>query len=380
MAFMGHNGEEEGTEVSEKPQSPHHLPVSEENHGTSTKQPTFEVDPSEVAEAAQSPKQPSKLEETHSISTESAVSKVDISEQPRTPQTPTHPSTVEEKGDGSTESPTPKGDDSEVAEPSQSSTHPSSTEENQNGSSKTINSIRKEGQHDEDSKHSCSCPNLGEPGGDTSDGKIPSSPAKLGNIEVMESIHTGKEDRGDVSQSQAVDSVPANSDGVKEAEVKIVLEYDVQTEVDATQGSSDTAEEATHLEVKVHDDNVNTAGNEDESNQKVEAVASVVEQEDNTREQIEYVRSKSINVEHESDLRDGLEATSEDVPAEKIDVNTHANDFRNEETKQESDRSTKSLTPESVDSVVELDKLRHEMKMMDAALQGAARQSQVSLP
>ena len=55
-----------------------------------------------------------------------------------------------------------------------------------------------------------------------------------------------------------------------------------------------------------------------------------------------------------------------------------ASDFRKQEKTQESARSTYSPTPESADSVIELEKLRREMKMMRAALQGAARQSQVS--
>jgi TATA element modulatory factor len=389
MAFMGHNGEEDGTEASEKPQSPQNLSAVEENHGTPTKKPTPEVDASEVAETAQSPEQASKIEETHTVSTESAVSKVDISEQLSTPQTPTHPPAVEEKGGDSTESPTPMGDASEVAEPSQSPTHPSTTEgENQNGSSETISSIRKEEQHHQDSEHSVPSDEtlpiqLGDSGGDTSDGKVPSSPSKLdpsSKVEVLGSIHTGKEDTGDVSQSQAAGSIPGNSDGVNEPEVKIVQESDVQTEVYATQTSSDTVEETTHLDVKVHDGNINTAGNEDESNQMMEGVASVVEREDNTREQIEDLRSKSVNVEHRLNSRNGLEATSEDVPAEQIEVDSTANDLRNEETKQESVRIMNQLNPESVGSVVELDKLRREMKMMEAALQGAARQSQVSFP
>jgi TATA element modulatory factor len=389
MAFMGHNGEEDGTEVSEKPQSPQNLSAVEENHGAPTKKPTPEVDASEVAEAAQSPEQPSKIEETHRVSTESAVSKVDISEQLSTPQTPTQPSAAEEKGGNSTESPTPMGDASEVAEPSQSPTHTSTTEEeNENGSSETTSSIRKEEHHHQDSEHSVRSDEtlpiqLGDSGGDTSDGKVPSSPSKLdpsSKMEVLESIHTGKEDTGGVPQSQAAGSIQGNSDGVNEAEVKIVQESDVQTEVYATQASSDTVEEITHLEVKVHDGNINTAGNEDESNQTMEGIASVVERKDNTREQIEDLRSKSVNVEHESNSQNGLEATSEDVPAEQIEVDSTANDFRNEETKQESVRIANQLNPESVGSVVELDKLRREVKMMEAALQGAARQSQVSFP
>lgn len=383
MAFMGHNGEEDGTQVSEKAQSLQDSSAAEENYGTPTKQPTSEVDASQEAETAQSPKQPSKLEENHKISTESAASKVDVSEQPRTPQTPTHPSAAEENGDNSNESPTPKGDASEVAVPSQSPTHQSPTEENHNGSSETISSIRKEGEHHQDREQSspsdeASVTQLGESGGDTSD----ASPANLdqsSNTEMAGSIHTGKEDMDDanVSQPQLVDSMPGNSDDVNEAEVKIVEEPDALTEINATQDNSDTTDEVTSQEAKVHDDSINTAENEEESNQMAEGVASVVLQDDNAREQLQDLRSKSINVEHDSDSRNGLEATSEDTPAKPIEVVLPASDFRNEEKKHESVISTGSVTPQLIDSVVELEKLRREMKMMEAALQGAARQSQV---
>ncbi|GJN15200.1 hypothetical protein PR202_gb02094 [Eleusine coracana subsp. coracana] len=386
MAFMGHNGEEDGTEESEKPQSPKHSLAAEENHGTPTKQPAAEVDASEVSETTQSPKHPSEVEETQRTSTESAVSKVDVSEQPGTPQTPTHSSAAEENGDSSYESPATKGDASEVADPSQSPTHPSTAEEKDNDSSVTISSVTKEDQHHQDSEHSCpsdeaSLTQLGESGGDTSDGAVSSSPANLdqsSNMEMAGSIHTEKDDMADanVPQSQLADSMPVNPDDVNEAEVKIVQESNVQTEINATQDSSETNDKVTLLQVKVRDDNISTAENEDESNQMVEGVASVMVQDDNTSEQLEVLESKSINVEHDSDLRNGLEATSENTPAKTIEVVSPANDFRNEEKKQDSVRSANSLTPGSVDSVVELEKLRREMKMMEAALQGAARQSQ----
>jgi len=57
-----------------------------------------------------------------------------------------------------------------------------------------------------------------------------------------------------------------------------------------------------------------------------------------------------------------------------------ASDFTREEKIPESVRSTDSQILDSVVSVAELEKLRREMKMMEAALQGAARQSQVSFP
>ncbi|KAK3138026.1 hypothetical protein QOZ80_5AG0363470 [Eleusine coracana subsp. coracana] len=387
MAFMGHNGEEDGTEESEKPQSPKHsLAAEEENHGTPTKQPAAEVDASEVSETTQSPKHPTEVEETQRTSSESAVSKVDVSEQPGTPQTPTHSSAAEEKGDSSYESPATKGDASEVADPSESPTHPSTAEEKDNDSSETISSVMKEDQHHQDSEHSCpsdeaSLTQLGESGGDTSDGTVSSSPANLdqsSNMEMAGSIHTEKDDMADanVPQSQLADSMQVNPDDVNEAEVKIVQESNVQTEINATQDSSETNDKVTLLEVKVRDDNISTAENEDESNQMVEGVASVMVQDDNTSEQLEVLGSKSINVEHDSDLQNGLEATSENTPAKTIEVVSPANDSRNEEKKQDSVRSANSLTPGSVDSVVELEKLRREMKMMEAALQGAARQSQ----
>ncbi|XP_062232121.1 golgin candidate 5-like [Phragmites australis] len=385
MAFMGHNGEEDGTEASEKPQSPKHSSAAEENRGTPTKKHTSEVDASEGSETAQSPKQPSKLEETHRNSTESAVSGADVSEQPMTPHTPTHPSAAEEKLDGSIESPTPKGDASEVSEPSQSPTHPSTAEENHSGSIET-SSIRKENQDYQDSKHLG--PNdealpsqLGESGRDTPDVGASSSPTKLdqsSDMETAESIHTGKEDTadGNSSQSQPADSMLGNSDDVDEAEGKIVQEFDVQKVRSTPQESSDTVDKLTYLEVTVHDDNTNTAENEDESNQTEAGVASVVGQEEDAREQLEDLRSKSIISEHDSNSQNELVVTSADMPGGPVEVGSPANSLRKEEKMQESIRSTSSPTLESVGSVVELEKLRREIKMMEAALQGAARQSQ----
>ncbi|XP_062180387.1 golgin candidate 5-like [Phragmites australis] len=386
MAFMGHNGEEDGTEVSEKPQSPKHSSAADENHGTPTKKPTSEVDASEVSQTAQSPKQSSKLEETQRISTESAVSKADVSEQPMTPQTPTHPSAAEEKFDGSTESPTPKGDACEVSEPSQSPTHPSTAEENHSGSIETVSSIRKENQDHQDSEHSG--PNdealpsqLGDSGGDTPDGRASSLPTTLdqsSDMETVESIYTGKEDTadGNGSQSQPADSMLDNSNDVNEAEGKIVQESDVQKEISTPQESSDTVDKLTHLEVTVHDDNTNTAENEDESNQTEAGVASVVGQDDNAKEQLEDLRSKSIISEHDSNSQNELVITSADMPAGPVEVGSPAKSLRKDENMQESVKNTSSLTLESVGSVFELDKLRREIKMMEAALQGAARQSQ----
>uniref|UniRef100_A0A0A9CRI6 GC5 n=1 Tax=Arundo donax TaxID=35708 RepID=A0A0A9CRI6_ARUDO len=387
MAFMGQNGEEDGTDVSEKPQSPKHSSsAAEDNHGTPMK-PSSEVDASEVSETAQSPKQPSKLEETHRISTGSSVSKVDGSEQPMTLQAPTHPSAAEEKGDGSTESPTPKGDVSEVSEPSQSPTHPSTSKENHSGSIETISSTREENQDQQVSEHSGpndeSLPSqLGEFGGDTpDDGRASSSPTKLDQSSDMEtagSICAGKEDTadGNASQSQPADSMLGNSDDANEVEGTIVQESDVQKEISTPQDSSDTVDRLTHIEVTARDDNNNTADNEDESNQTEAGVAPVIGQEDNAREHLEDLGSKSTISGHDSNLQSELSVTSADMPAGPVEVASPAKSLRKEEKMEESIKSTSSLTLESVGSVIELEKLRCEIKMMEAALQGAARQSQ----
>ena len=391
MAFMGHNGEEDSTEVSKKPQSPKNSPAEEENHSTPTKQQTSDVDASEVSGTTKSPKQPSKAEEAPNISTVSPVSKADVSEQSMTPQTPTHPSAttpthpsaVEENFDGSIKSPVSKGDDS-----SQSPTHPSTAEETHSVSIENISSVMNENQDHQDSKHSGPSdeaqPNqLGESVGNIPDGGA-SSPTKIdqsGDTKTGESILIGKEETsdGNALQSQP-ESVLASSDGIIEAGDKIDHQPDAPIEISSPQDSTDTVDKAAHVEVKVHDENTNTEKNEEESNKTEAGAASVNEQEDIVQEQPEEFRSKSIIAEHDSHLQNESVVNLTDAPAEPVEVGSPANDFRKEEKTQQSVRSTNSSILESAGSVVELEKLRREMKMMDAALQGAARQSQVSFP
>jgi len=385
---MGHNVEEDSTEVSKKPQSPKNSPAEEENHSTPTKQQTSDVDASEVSGTTKSPKQPSKAEEAHNISTESHVSKADVSEQSMTPQTPTHPSAVEENFDGPIKPPVSKGDDSEASESSQSPTHPSTAEETPSGSIENISSVMNENQDHQDSKHSGPSdeaqPNqLGESVGNIPDGGA-SSPTKIdqsGDTKTGESILIGKEETsdGNALQSQP-ESVLASSDGIIEAGDKIDHQPDAPIEISSPQDSTDTVDKAAHVEVKVHDENTNTEKNEEESNKTEAGAASVNEQEDIVPEQPEEFRSKSIIAEHDSHLQNESVVNLTDAPAEPVEVGSPANDFRKEEKTQQSVRSTNSSILESAGSVVELEKLRREMKMMDAALQGAARQSQVSFP
>lgn len=373
MAFMGHNGEEDGTEVSEKPHSPKNLSAEEENHSAPTKKQISEVDPSEVS-GTTSPKQPSKSEEAHSISNESPVSKADVSEQSMTPQTPTHPSVAEEKIDGSTEAPASKVGDAEAPETSQSPGHPSTVEENQDH---------------QDSKHSGPSdeaePNqLRESAGDLPDGSASSSPIKIdksGDTETGESIHTGKEDTsdGNTSQPQPAESMLVSSDNITEAEDEIAQEYDAPKELSTPLENSDTVDRVTHLEVKLHDGDINTEKSEEESNKMEAGEASVVVLEDNVMEKPEDLTSKSITAVHDSHLQNESVVSSTDVPA-GLGGAGPASDFTREEKIPESVRSTDSQILDSVVSVAELEKLRREMKMMEAALQGAARQSQVSFP
>nr|CAB3464473.1 unnamed protein product [Digitaria exilis] len=378
MAFMGHNGEEDGTEVTKKPQSPKNLSPEEENRSTPTEQLISEVDASEVSGTPKSPKQPSKLKEAHSISTESPVS-----EQSMRPQTPTHASAGEEKLDGST-SPVSKEEDSEVSEMPQSPSHPSPVEETTSSSIENTSSLMNENQDDQDNRHSG--PNdeallnqLGESEGDISDGGPSSSPTKIDqsdDTETGESIHTGKADTsdGNTLQSEPAETMLANSDTVIEAADKIDQESDAPKEISSPHNSSGTVDKGAHLEVEVHDGTINAQTHEDENN-KTEA-ESASGQEDNVQEQPEDFRSKSIIVDHDSHLQNESVVNSADIPAGLVEVVSPANGFRKEEKVQESAGSTNSLTVESDGSVVELEKLRREMKMMEAALQGAARQSQ----
>ncbi|CAN6327308.1 unnamed protein product [Urochloa humidicola] len=363
MAFMGQNGEEDGTEVSEKPQSPKDSSAEEENHSTPTKQQPSEVEASEVSEATKSPEQPLKLEEAHSsISTESPPS-----EQSLAPRTPTHPLEAEEKLDGSTESPVSKGFDSEAPETLQSPLHTSPAEEtHSDGSIENISPVMNENQDHQDRKHSGSSdealPNqLGESAGDIPDVEASSSPTKIDqsdDAETRESVHTGEEDASDenVLQSQPAESVLASSDDIVEAENKIAQESDAPKEMSSPQDSSNKVE------------------NEEESNNTEAGAASIVGQEENVLEQAKDFRSKYMISERDSQLQNESVVDSTDIPA--VEVGSPVNDFKKEEKIQESVGITNSPTPEFVGSVAELEKLRREMKMMEAALQGAARQSQ----
>ncbi|KAM0880958.1 hypothetical protein ACQ4PT_033237 [Festuca glaucescens] len=384
MAFMGHNGEESSTEVSEKQQLPQHSPAVEENHKVTTKPATSEADASEVPPViTQAPKEPSELEENVSSSTAPPVSMADVSDQSIRPQSPTRSSAAEENHDGSTESPTSKRDTSEVSETQQSPTRPSIVEETFVGSIETSNSIEKESQDHQDTENSDlndeALPS--QPDASIRDirGDRTSSPNKLdqsSDIGTEESIHAGKEDTDDGKSSrlQPADSMVASSDDVNEAEVKIVQELDIQKEIISPQENSDIVDKASHGEVKVHDGETNTAENGEENDQTEEHAVSVVENEDTTMIQLENVSSKSIIVDNDPDLQNELVPASAHVPVGPLEVGSRANDLRKEEKIQDSVTTMNSL--ESVGSVVELEKLKRDMKMMDAALQGAARQSQ----
>ncbi|XP_044983391.1 golgin candidate 5-like [Hordeum vulgare subsp. vulgare] len=383
MAFMGHNGEESSMEVSEKQLSPKHSPALEENHRVATKPPTSEADASEVPVTTHSPKQPSELQENVGSSAESHVSKAGGSEQSVTPHSPTHSSAAEEKHDGSTEAPASEGGTSEVSKTAESSTYPSVAEETHGGSVETSNLVEKETQGHQDSEYS-----------DPNDEALPSQPSEsvrdipddrtsspniLDQSTVMrteESVDAGNEvtNDGNTSRSQSADSIVASSDDVNETKVNIVQEVDVQKEIISPPESSDIADKASHGEVKVHDGETNTTENGEENDQTEAHAVSAVENEDNATAKLENISSKSIIVDNDPDLQNEFVPAAAYTPVGPVEVDSHANDSRKEDKNQDSFTTTNSL--ESVGSVVEVEKLKRDMKMMEAALQGAARQSQ----
>ncbi|KAL5230141.1 hypothetical protein ABZP36_028917 [Zizania latifolia] len=381
MAFMGHNGEEDSAEVSEKQQSPKNTSTAEQNQSVSTEQPTSKADTSEESGSTQSPKQPSEQEETPGGSTDSPVSKAEVSEQPTTPKTPPL-SAAKERHSGSVESPTYKGDASEVSETPQSPTHPSTAEENCR-STETSNTTEKENPDHQDTKYSsanneASQSQIGESEIDIPDGRKPSPPNELDrsdNMETAEYLNAGREDTEDENavQSQPADSILTSSDYVNES-VKIAQGPDVLNEISSLQENSDTVDQANHVEVKVCDEKPNASENEKGMNQTESQAASVVESEDNTMVQLEDLGSKSIIVNNDPNLQDESMLTSVDVPVGVVEAGSHLNDLNKEENIQGSVTTRNHLEP--VGSVAELEKLRCEMKMMEAALQGAARQSQ----
>ncbi|KAF6997528.1 hypothetical protein CFC21_013741 [Triticum aestivum] len=382
MAFMGHNGEESSTEVSEKQPSPKHAPALEENHRVATEPPTSEADASEVPVTTQSPKHPSELQENVSSSAESPVSKADDSEQSVTPQSPIHSSAAEDKHDGSTEAPGSEGGTSEVSETAQSSTYPSVAEETYGGSVETSNFVEKETQGHQDTEYSDPNDEALPSQPDESVRDIPddrtSSPNKLDQSSVIgteESVDAGNEvtDDGNM-RSQSADSMVASSDDVNKTKVNIVQEVDVQKEIISPPESSDIADKASHGEVKVHDGQTNTTKNGEGNNQTEAHAVSAVENEDNATAKLENLSSKSIIVDNSPDLQNELVPAAAYTPVGPVEVDSHANDSREEEKIQDAVTTTNSL--ESVGSVIELEKLKRDMKMMEAALQGAARQSQ----
>ncbi|KAG8069356.1 hypothetical protein GUJ93_ZPchr0005g15201 [Zizania palustris] len=386
MAFMGHNGEEDSAEVSEKQQSPKNTSTAEQNQSVSTERPISKADASEEPGSTQSPKQPSEQEETPSGSTESPVSKAEVSEQPSTPKIPTPLPAAEEKHNGSAQSPTYKGNTSEVSETPPSSPHPSTTEENCGSTETNIPTEKKKldpqdtiyyGANDETLQSQ-----LGESERDIHDSRKPSSPTELdrsGNTEAEEYLHAGREDSddGNVMQSQSADSILTSSDDVNE-DMTIVQGPDVLNEISSPQENIDTVDEASHVEVKVCDEKPNASENEEGTNQTGAQATPVVEREDNIMVHLEDLSSKSIIVNNDSNLQNELMPASTDVLVGLAEAGSYLNDSNKEENIQSSVTTRNHL--ESVDSVIELEKLRHEMKMMEAALQGAARQSQVSFP
>ncbi|KAM3412690.1 hypothetical protein ACQJBY_004056 [Aegilops geniculata] len=380
MAFMGHNGEESSTEVSEKQLSPKKSPALEENHRVATEPPTSKADASEVPVTTQSPKHPSELQENVSSSAESPVSKVDDSEQSVTPQSPIHSSALEDKHDGSAEAPGSEVGTSEVSETAQSSTYPSVAEETYGGSVETSNLVEKETQGHQDTEYSDPNDEALPSQPDESVRDIPddrtSSPNKLDQSSVMgteESVDAGNEVTDDGNtRLQSADSMVVSSDDVNETKVNIVQEVDVQKEIISPPESSDIADKASQGEVKVHDDQTTKNG---EGNDQTEAHAvSAVENEDNATAKLENLSSKSIIVDNDPDLQNELVPAAAYTPVGPVEVDSHANDSRKEGKIQDSVTTTNSL--ESVGSVIELEKLKRDMKMMEAALQGAARQSQ----
>ncbi|XP_006654775.1 golgin candidate 5 [Oryza brachyantha] len=375
MAFMGNNGED-STETSEKQQPPKSTPTAEQNQSASAGPPTSRADASEESGSTQSPKQPSEHEETLISSTESPVSKAEVSEQPTTLKTSTPLSATEEKPTGSTESPT------RVSETPQSPTNLSTVEEN-GGSTEAGNTIETENQDHQEAKYSG--PNdealesqLEQFERDISDGTKPSSHTELdqsGNMGAVEYLHSGigDTDDGNAIQSQPVESIIANSDDVNEA-VKIVQGHNDQNEISSLQESSDSIDQASQVEVKERDESTNGAENEEEANQTEAQAATIVEREDNTLVQLEDLSSKSITVKNDANSQNESVPTSADVPVVPVEVGSTSNDLRKEDNIQGLVTTSNHL--ESAGSIAELEKLRREMKMMEAALQGAARQSQ----
>uniref|UniRef100_A0A0E0L5N6 TATA element modulatory factor 1 TATA binding domain-containing protein n=1 Tax=Oryza punctata TaxID=4537 RepID=A0A0E0L5N6_ORYPU len=382
MAFMGNTGEEDSAETSEKQQPPKSTLTAEQNQNASTEARTSKADASEESESTQSPKQPSEQGETQISSTEPPVSGAEVSERLVTPKTPTLLSAPEEKPSGSTESPTYKGDASEVAEAPESPTHPSTAEEN-GGSTETGNTIETEDRDHQEKKYSgpndeASQSKLGESYRNIPDDTKPSSPTELdqsGNTGTNEYLHAGTEDTddGNAIQSQPVHSILASSDAVNEA-VKIVEGPDDRNEINSSQENTDTVGQASHVEVKERDVHTNAAENDEEAYRTEAQADTVVEREGNTMVQAEDLSSKSIIVSNDSNSQNESVPTSADVPVGLVEVGSNSNDLRKEENIQGSVTTNNHL--ESVGSVTELEKLRREMKMMEAALQGAARQSQ----
>ncbi|KAK6125079.1 hypothetical protein DH2020_041195 [Rehmannia glutinosa] len=92
--------------------------------------------------------------------------------------------------------------------------------------------------------------------------------------------------------------------------------------------------------------------------------------EDNSRDNLPTLQHNSMEA---SEAASDLATHQDDTIAEPIELKQHSSD--NSNVKEKHFSTTRNLS-DIVDSVAELDKVKKEMKMMETALQGAARQAQ----
>ncbi|XP_072970759.1 golgin candidate 5 [Typha angustifolia] len=221
---------------------------------------------------------------------------------------------------------------------------------------------------------------ISEPSEDKADEILTNSPPEMDiststNMEATDSPLTsqGKEDAevGTNSHSDPADSEPMVADDIEGTQRSVLHVPD---------GSRDL--QVSHEELETRDDQggiKSSADNADVDNGQIGheiqfTETSIAPKDDYAIEHPEDYVLKVVSLENDSASFAGSVSNSANVSSELVEVGSQEKDSEIEE-----ERSPESMPkdlPDPVYPLLEVEKIKKEMKMMEAALQGAARQSQ----
>uniref|UniRef100_A0A5B7A297 TATA element modulatory factor 1 TATA binding domain-containing protein n=1 Tax=Davidia involucrata TaxID=16924 RepID=A0A5B7A297_DAVIN len=199
------------------------------------------------------------------------------------------------------------------------------------------------------------------------------------NVEESESLNHIQQERLEVGSSENLESMEAKSG---------------TNEVDQVEGSVPVPQES-HNVVELHESTIEQKMQEEEPVEKVSQVqaedalsdrqagigtelpGSNSAASEETENAEEYSKNHLPDVQHSdeaSEIVSVLVSHENDAIVKAVEVNQQANDY--EADIKEQRLSSGSNASDIADSLVELEKVKREMKMMETALQGAARQAQ----